>query len=922
MRNSPGGYTTLTDELGPPTPAAVVSSSSASNKPMLDEFISGQTSLLRQSEALLYEINEDDVSGIPVGDDDNGSRSSASQAQGRGDWNSRFQELVEMMNSFKPSTPAAIRAKAVAELHALSQDFVTTATAYGRIIISERFLTDKTIRPINIGGVAGGEKFLVHNILFKFAVDSAGLLGSDYAAAKVAGNELKGLISHFYSSTETALCVPLMALVDFLGFRVIAMSVLPLRPTSLVYGTRDGGNTVHCVDPRMRGQMAKMCTRFNLQPHYVGVKKGKQGVLLHSAADIEGHVGSDGRLYLLDFSRTWPPVTPDPRIRAGHLYRVMRPEFVMTYSKPLCPDAFSSFILCDPQCRTYNQDVREATAHLVDIVIPQAVKDVCWIIIEATSKGTLLSFSLTEFMHSRGINMRYLGLMLRHVRQEEERFKVATTVIISEAIARVVKYFMRALLRRKMKQFTLPMEATYRSVVVEYMNLVFGWSAESEAHWNSMIKHQLRKKFSVGPPFTSSSIWELKPLLTSNFFSKECDCLLLVFTRLQHMGGFQFSDLACKKFSLLRSQNNKTTMAPFQNTDLLSLHERVKHMGIVQEAKALSSFHRGVREYKKEMKRFGNARAEDSPDAPPSLASSTENKERPTIPKAPSESLAFIRRIRVHSTKKRPVSVTTSVESAAAQGPPTTLRDQRASRMRLLDASITGALLPVSTDEEVTVGGPLSSSTFDLSLGVPFSEATHFLEEARREFRTALQSWPKNADVLFYLAQASARLAMIRHTRIGIDPPGNLTLTWGDPDVEQADMYFGRAVNESVFRMHSSPFLCYKYANFLVRCRRFDRAEHYYLRALEADPDLVNALRCYAHFLKERGQDKDAVSFLNRMATVKNMILDYKAELVSQPSKPSRTCGFLDYTVVEDEEAATDVLLLRRRKSNPSPVIN
>jgi hypothetical protein len=32
--------------------------------------------------------------------------------------------------------------------------------------------------------------------------------------------------------------VPLMALVDFLGFRVTAMSLLPISQSTLIYGTR------------------------------------------------------------------------------------------------------------------------------------------------------------------------------------------------------------------------------------------------------------------------------------------------------------------------------------------------------------------------------------------------------------------------------------------------------------------------------------------------------------------------------------------------------------------------------------------------------------------------------------------------------------------------------------------------------------
>jgi hypothetical protein len=54
----------------------------------------------------------------------------------------------------------------------LAQDFIYAASSYAKIIISEYYLPYqfKTIKPVNIGGVLGGQKYIVHNILFKFAV--------------------------------------------------------------------------------------------------------------------------------------------------------------------------------------------------------------------------------------------------------------------------------------------------------------------------------------------------------------------------------------------------------------------------------------------------------------------------------------------------------------------------------------------------------------------------------------------------------------------------------------------------------------------------------------------------------------------------------------------------------------------------------
>jgi hypothetical protein len=42
-----------------------------------------------------------------------------------------------------------------------------------QVIVAERAFPvhEKTIKPVHLGGVAGGQKYIVHNILFKFALD-------------------------------------------------------------------------------------------------------------------------------------------------------------------------------------------------------------------------------------------------------------------------------------------------------------------------------------------------------------------------------------------------------------------------------------------------------------------------------------------------------------------------------------------------------------------------------------------------------------------------------------------------------------------------------------------------------------------------------------------------------------------------------
>ena len=70
------------------------------------------------------------------------------------------------------TTDIGPRTEANLDLLHLSQDFIYAATSYGKIIISEYYLPydSKTIKPKELGGILGGEKYIVHNILFKFAV--------------------------------------------------------------------------------------------------------------------------------------------------------------------------------------------------------------------------------------------------------------------------------------------------------------------------------------------------------------------------------------------------------------------------------------------------------------------------------------------------------------------------------------------------------------------------------------------------------------------------------------------------------------------------------------------------------------------------------------------------------------------------------
>ena len=43
--------------------------------------------------------------------------------------------------------------------------------------------------------------------------------------------------------------VPIMALIDYRGYRLIAESILPIKDKTLLYGSKDKGETVIAINP-------------------------------------------------------------------------------------------------------------------------------------------------------------------------------------------------------------------------------------------------------------------------------------------------------------------------------------------------------------------------------------------------------------------------------------------------------------------------------------------------------------------------------------------------------------------------------------------------------------------------------------------------------------------------------------------------
>ncbi|KYQ93360.1 Histidine kinase A [Tieghemostelium lacteum] len=487
------------------------------------------------------------------------------------DYNERFQEIMEDLRNIDCNSYQVDKIRVNSQFIALTQDFVYASSTFGKVIISERYLpnNEKTIPPIDIGGLAGGDKFIVHGILFKFAIDKENFYGSDYASMCVGGHELKGLINVFNCNVSN-LSLPLMALVDYRGFRVIAMSILPIDKDSIYYGSNDYGLTIHNKDPYLSEKVKEVSTLLNIKSHNCG----ESGTFLHSPADLEGHRGFDGRYYLLDFARLFPAEAPRKSIKMGHLYRLLRPEFTRNFKKPLCSDAFSRFIRGHNE-EEHNVEVVEATEYLLNTTIYEVADELNKLEIDINN---VYNIPLTERLHKSGINVRYLG----HVRQHCNSLDMKSLIFI-EMCARVVKQQLRQKLRSKMAKAKIPLEAPYRRLIIAYLNRILGISDRSDLFWNERMKKYLMKKFDKSL-FQDEIEGNTLILATSSFSDHMIDGKYLLFKRIQKMTGLKFTNRINEEFFSRPNCWLQRGEYPLDINDLDEIGIRVKYVPFMNVA--------------------------------------------------------------------------------------------------------------------------------------------------------------------------------------------------------------------------------------------------------------------------------------------------------------------------------------------------
>ena len=414
----------------------------------------------------------------------------------------------------------ALQAGNLTAIHNCANEFIHTARVFGEIIISESSLPTylKTIKPVMIGGIAGGEKFIVSGILFKFSDDVVlegvyptlymygGKTPNPEAAQKAAGHERKGNSEIQKRALYSGVNAPLMTLVDFRGSRLSAQSLLPIDVSTIIYGSSTAGRRIAAGESNEKAllQLNKLAEHLHLAEHDVLESSTSIVKQLRFPVDIEIHRSllDDTKHYVVDTARLFPPMVPDDPHQV--YYQLFRPEFLSYYAsigKPaLSSDAFSRFGMLN--WKKHNADIVEATRHLLDV----RVKEAATALLESeTLDKSCKTMHLSRRVQQYGVNCRFLGLVRNAINDDgSEKAVFVRTGLLREMIARILQKRIRAMWRDVGVGVAL---SPYEDVAREALNNII--QADTDPDW--LVINILRKygELALGAKYHGTCLLDL-----------------------------------------------------------------------------------------------------------------------------------------------------------------------------------------------------------------------------------------------------------------------------------------------------------------------------------------------------------------------------------------------------------------------------
>eukprot|EP01129_Flabellula_baltica_P014170 TRINITY_DN6731_c0_g1_i1.p1 TRINITY_DN6731_c0_g1~~TRINITY_DN6731_c0_g1_i1.p1 ORF type:complete len:1258 (-),score=238.36 TRINITY_DN6731_c0_g1_i1:47-3820(-) len=380
-----------------------------------------------------------------------------------------------------------------AKVFALEKGYKETVEKISKIIILEKPIPNymKSIQLAKVGGKAGGQKYIIHGILFKFAVDTklkgrwlyGGRERNDHIAAKALNNEIQAARALYpVIKGNKILRMPLMSTYSYLGVTILAVSLLPINDQTLVYGTADAGKTIYDgnEDISLLNEIENLARIFNFAPHPVSDFENNIH-MLSLAADVEVHKSGD-HYYILDLGRFFPTNDIyDPFVR------IFRPGTLAMFR-----DANSPALSCDSFTGFGRVDTEKYEKVHMDYI--DWIYERCFEHFKVSIKENISKRYISDLLHESGIDLRYMG-KLRHQLLKESNGEIhlkLSIILLREMILRSIKTIFSMSLYDMMNQQVIPMENLYKEKII---SLYSKFQVESDYWKRSKLKQMIRTKY-------------------------------------------------------------------------------------------------------------------------------------------------------------------------------------------------------------------------------------------------------------------------------------------------------------------------------------------------------------------------------------------------------------------------------------------
>ncbi|CAI7571467.1 unnamed protein product [Penicillium pancosmium] len=452
------------------------------------------------------------------------------------DWNEEFQTTRELPR--ETVQDRVFRERLTSKLFA---DY-NEAAARGAVLVARG-----EVAPLNPTEAREAQIFVYNNIFYSFGADGVGTFtseGGDEAARVAVGKDVLGIKAVNQLDIQ-GLFTPGTIVVDYLGKRIVGQSIVPgifkqREPGEhqIDYGGVEGKEVV-ATHPDFKPVFEKLSKALRVKQHPVWDKDGKRHDL-EGSVETKGLLGTDGRKYVLDLYRVAPMDATwqeeDGSDVYPHRMSVLRLELVESYwrhkmseyvkaeverrraekaeskteedaeEKPeesadqervdisgfqlsLNPDVFSGQV---PQTKEEKEqwaedekEVRSACDHLRSKIIPDLVKDLH----DGDVGFPMDGQSLTQLLHKRGINMRYLGKLADLSSEKGPRLAALSTLVVQEMVTRAFKHVSHKYLRNVPAPFVTP-------CIAHLLNCLLG--ADVNAAPRAEIDESLREVYPEG----------------------------------------------------------------------------------------------------------------------------------------------------------------------------------------------------------------------------------------------------------------------------------------------------------------------------------------------------------------------------------------------------------------------------------------